>query len=481
MAVDYQQKIFRRARPLANKIDRLQLLRSSGVNFIPLNSLGKTIRTSPLLEDSAIGWRERFVDAALIYITNPLCFSAQNLINDELADARFIVEEYTNGRWKEHEDNDLAYWLQHPNPTMDGKEFIRAYSTHYHTFGCVYAFMFQKNDILPNGKINLEKNCFDLIFPARIAEDTTTSAYNIKWYYLPVGYEADQVIELNPKSLFTDVIYNPIAHNLGIALPTNPLDLIFKIHKLYLQTFERFFIAGARPSHLLTRKIDLQKDANAMSITDDQIEQMIQNIYHRVGRGGTRQDGWLGLRGDWGVNKIGTDFADLVNKDLLHLCDVAVGAVYKVPSSLFWAGMEAGGQRANRQQDSIDFYNMKIKPLRERICGNLSHFLVPLFLKGQTSRKFRISADVSESGLAQYAITKQYRMYERWYQLRVLPRGDFLRWVNEDKLADDLSTECYDEYYSGSNNSQGMNIGAGEQGVEGGAGGGGGGGTAQPE
>lgn len=476
MAVEYLQKLYTRKRPLERRIEKLALLQASGVNFIPLDGAGRTLRTSPIIEDSAINWRERFVEAAMIYITNPLCFSATSLINDELADCRYIVEEKQGYKWKEHTNNDLAYWMEEPNQTMDWKELIRAYSTHFHTFGTVNGFMFQKGDILPNGKINDSSNCFDLIFPGRIVEDKESNPYGIDWLYVPYGYE--EYFKLNKDSLFMDVLYNPIAHSLGIALSTNPLDKIFKIHRLYMRTIERFFTAGAMPSHVLTRVVDIQKEASSMSITDEEIEATINRIYSRVGRGGTRESGWLGLRGDWKVNKVGTELPDLINKELLHLCDTAVGAVYKIPSSLFWAGMEASGQRANMQQDSINFYNMKIKPFRERIVNRLGQYFVPLFIKGKTSRQFRISADVSESALAQYSNAKQFRMYERWYQLRVIPRGEFLEWVEEPKLAESLSKKEYDEYYSGSNNSQGMTVATGEQGIEGGPGGGGGGGTA---
>jgi hypothetical protein len=69
-------------------------------------------------------------------------------------------------------------------------------------------------------------------------------------------------------------------------------------------------------------------------------------------------------------------------------------------------------------------------------------------------------------------------MYERWWQLRVINRGTFLEWVNEPEIARELEDDQYNEYYSGSNNSQGMTVATGDQPVEGGPGGGGGGGTA---
>lgn len=460
-AVRYEQPLFRRNRPLASSIDRLALLRSSGVNFIP-DGRTRTVRTAPMVEDSNINWRERYLEAATIYITNPLCFSAQSLLNDEIADGRTIIEEKQGSKWVEHTENDLAYWMQQPNVSMDWKEFLRAYSTHFHTFGGVYSFMFQKGDILPNGKINITDNCFDLIFPARIAEDTVSNPYGIDWWYLPIG--RDDPLKLNPNCLFTDVIYNPIAHGTGVALPTNPLKMIFDIHRLYMKQIKRFFTDGAMPSHLLTRVIDLQKDSNATSITDDEIEETIQRIYSRVGRGGERESGWLGLRGDWRVNKLGSELPALINKEVLQYIDALISGVYKIPPSLFWAGMQSSNQRASRQQDSIDFYNMKIHPMQERITSRLGRFFVPKFLGEKNKDRFRMNTDVSEMALAQYAITKQYRMYERWYQLRIINRGKMLEYVNEPTT--DLTEAQRKEWYSGSNNSQGMNAGAGEQSIE---------------
>jgi hypothetical protein len=468
MPVRVDQPFYRPPRPLSRTLDRVALLRQSGVNFIPIGN-GRTIRTSPLIEDNSVSWRERYVEAALIYLTNPLCFAAQSVINDELADARIVVEEKVGTKWKIHEDNPLIDWIQHPNPMMDVQEFIRAYSTHLHTFGGVYSFMFQPNDIFPNGKINQKPNCLDIIFPGRIAEDTVSNPYGIDWWYLPMGYE--EPLKLSPESLFVDVLYNPLAHNLGVSLPNSPLDIIFAIHKLYMQNVKRFFDIGAVPTHLLTRMVDITKEASAMGINDEQIEEAVQRIYNQVGRQGRRPNGILGLRGDWRVTRLGSPLPELMNKDLLQYIDALISGVYKIPPSLFWAGMQSSNQRASRQQDSIDFYNMKIRPLLIRITSRLSHFLVPKFIKEPKSGKqtFRIGFDVSEMPLAQYAVTKQYRMYERWYQLRLIQRGTFLNYVNEPTT--DLTDEELNEWYSGSNNSNGMNIGAGDQPIEGGAGG----------
>lgn len=459
-AVEYKQPYFRRARPLASTLDSLALLRRSGADFIPLGN-GRTLRTSPMLEDNNINWRERYVEAAIIYLTNPLCFTATSLIADELADGRTIVEEKVGYKWKEHTENPLADWIGHPNATMDIKEWRRAWATHYHTFGGVYCFMFQKGDILPNGKINTHTNNFDFIFPARIAENTESNPYGFDWLYLPVGYE--EPLKLKKEGLYCDVIYNPVAHSLGNALPTNPLSGVFDIHRLYMAQIKRFFTGGAMPTHLLTRIIDLQKDAQAVSITDDQIDEALGRVYNQVGVRGENPNGWLGLRGDWRVNRIGSALPELMNKDLLQYLEALVSGVYKVPSSIFWAGMQSSNQRASRQQDSIDFYNQKIKPMNERIDSRLGDFLVPKFIRN-TKAQFRVSTDTSEMALAQYANTKQYRMYERWYQLRLISRGQMLEFVNEP--TDHLSTEEYDEWYSGSNDSQGMNVGAGSQSVE---------------
>jgi hypothetical protein len=459
MPVTVDQPFYKPQRPLSRTLDRVALLRQSGMNFIPVGN-GKTIRTSPFIEDSTANWRERYVEAALIYLTNPLCYSAQSLINDELADARIVVEEKQGSKWKIHDDNPLINWLQHPNPTMDIQEFMRAYSTHLHTFGSVYAFMFQKGDIFPNGKINQDVNCLDIIFPGRIAEDTVSNPYGIDWWYLPNGYE--EPLKLSPESLFTDVLYNPIAHSLGVSLPNSPLETVFAIHKIYMQNIKRFFDIGAVPTHLMTRVVDITKDANSMGITDDLIEESVQKIYNQVGRGGRRPNGILGLRGDWRVTRLGSPLPELMNKDLLQYIDALVSGVYKIPPSLFWAGMESSGQRASRQQDSIDFYNMKIRPLLIRITSRLSHFLVPLFIPNSKA-KFRIGFDVSEMPLAQYAVTKQYRMYERWYQLRLITRGKFLEYVNEP--TNDLTKEEYDEFYQGGEKT-GASIGTGDQSTE---------------
>ena len=458
-AVEYKQPFFVR-RPLTSTLDTLGLLRRSGVDFIPLGN-GKTLRTSPLFENNSISWKEAYVKAAMIYLTNPLCFAATSLICDELADGRTVVEEKVGSKWKEHIDNPLADWIGHPNQTMDIKEWRRAWGTHFHTFGGVYVFMFQKGDILPNGKINQRDNNFDFIFPGRIAENTESNPYGFDWWYLPIGYE--EPLKLNSKSLYCDVIYNPVGHSVGNALPTNPLNQVFDIHTIYLSQIKKFFTGGAMPTHLLTRIIDLQKDASSVNIQDSEIDEAIGRVYNQVGRGGERESGWLGLRGDWRVNRIGSALPELMNPDLLQYLESLVSAVYKVPPSIFWAGMQSSNQRASRQQDSIDFYNQKIKPMNERIDSRISDFLVPKFIKG-TKAQFRISTDTSEMALAQYANTKQYRMYERWYQLRLINRGQMLEFVNEP--TDHLTTEEYDEWYSGSNDSQGMNVGAGAQSVE---------------
>ena len=462
------EKPFITSRPLSREIDKLTLLRQSNVDFVPIGQ-GKTIRTRPLLEDSNIGWHERFVDAALIYLTNPLCYAAQSLVNDEVADGRTIVEEHVVGnRWKEHTNNPLAEWIGQPNPTMDIKEFLRAYATHLHIFGLVYAFMFQKGDIFPNGKINRETNCFDLIFPGRVAQDWVSNPFEADWYYQPLGYEDLPPLKLSSTSLYVDVLYNPISYSIGVSLPNNPLNKIFKIHKIYLDQLERFFTEGAHPTHLLTRVVDLTKDSVAASITDDQIEEAVQRVYAKIGRSGIRPGGWLGLRGDWRVNKIGSALPELMNPDLLLYLESLVTAVWKIPPSLFWVGLKSGGQRASRQQDAIDFYNQKIKPLQERMNQRLWKFLIPKFIPN-TKSKFRVWTDTSEMALAQYARSKDFRQYERWYQLNVITRGKFLEFVNED--SSDLTAEERDQFYSETQPQMGgastnLSVGTGEQSIE---------------
>lgn len=463
MAVQYEQSLFR-PRPLQRRIETMTLLRRSGVNFIPFDANGRTIRTNPILEDSTFSWRERYVEAGIIYLTNPLIFAGTNLINDELADGRVVVEEKQGTLWKEHTNNTLTDWIQQPNGSMDIKEFFRAYSTHFHTFGSVSAIMFQPGDILPNGKINDRPNCLDIVFPGRMAEDPASNPYRVEWYYVPIGYEDKEPFRVNPDALFQDVVYNPLAHSLGVSLPNNPLEKILEIHRLYIRQISRFFNHGAVPSHLLTRVIDSTKEATALSITDDEIEEAIQRIYATVGRGARRDGEWLGLRGDWRATRMGSPLTELMNKDLLQYIEALVSSVYGVPSSIFWLGLQASNQRASRQQDSIDFWNRKIKPLQERICQRVGKFLMPKFFTERQAKRFRLWVDTSEMPLAQYANTRQYRMYERWYQMRIIPRGKFLNYVNEP--TDDYTQEQLDEFYDGGKGEEQLNVGKGEQDTE---------------
>jgi hypothetical protein len=65
--------------------------------------------------------------------------------------------------------------------------------------------------------------------------------------------------------------------------------------------------------------------------------------------------------------------------------------------------------------------------------------------------------------LAQYAVGKQFRMYERWWQEKVIKRGTLLNYLNEPTK--DYSTEELGEFYDGGNNLD-LNVGKGEQGIE---------------
>lgn len=444
MPVNYGEKQYTFWKPKGTRVlDRLALLRQSNVNFIPFGE-GRAIRTTPFLEDGNISWQNQYYKAGMAYVSNPLIFAAQNIINDELADARLIVEKLENGHWSEHTENTLTEWLKQPNPQMDTEELIRAYATHLHCFGKVPAVLFQKGDILPNGKICTQDNTFDIIYPTRIIEDNVTDKYRSKWFLFPNGY--DEGLEIQEGSLFTDVWYNPVAHGLGISLPNNPLEIILDIHQIYLSQIRKLLRTDGSPTHLLTRRIDINKEPTN-NLTDENIEEAVQKIYAQVGQQGKRPNGWLALRGDWQVKQMGARLPELMNKDLLQYIETNVSAVYKIPPSIFWAGLSASNQRASRQMDSIDFYNQKIHPLFARIENRLGDFLIPKFL-GNTS-EWRLHFDVDSMPLAQYVKLKKNDEFMQIWKLRILTFGEVRNKLN-------LPTEGFtekelNERYSGGN------------------------------
>lgn len=438
--------------PLGSTIDKMTLLRQSNVDFIPIGT-NRTIRTTPLIEDTTLNYKEAYAEAAAIYLLNPLAFSATSLVSDSIADARVIVEEKNGNTWEEHTNNSLDYWINEtePNNSMDIYEFLRAYITHFHTFGKVHAVMFQKNEVLPNGKLSTRNNCLDIIYPGRLAEDTVSNPYGSDWYFNPVG--TDEIYPINQEGHFMDVWYNPVAHSTGVSLPMNPLRETFILYKLYIHQIKRFFYNDATPSHILTRAVDQNKEALANSINDEDIDRAVQRIQAQVGRGGRNPNGILGLRGDWRLTPMGSKLPDLIIDKLFQVMQADVSGVYKIPASLFWAGMVAGGQRAARAQDSIDFYAQKIKPLQDRVIKRLGKFLVPLFMK-DTKVKFRLNFDRSDMALAQYARNKDAAMYERWWKETIIPRRRILNYLNESTQG--FTEEELDSLYQAGNN-QGLN------------------------
>lgn len=451
-AVSLSRDFIGNRNPLGNTIDKMTILRQSNVDFVPIG-MNRMIRTTPLIEDTTLNYKEAYAEAAAIYLLNPLAFSATSLIADSVADARVIVEEKNGSIWEEHTENPLAYWIDElePNNSMDIYELLRAYVTHFHTFGKTHIVMFQKDEILPNGKLNTRNNCFDLIYPGRLAEDTVNNPYGSNWYFNPV--HTDEIYPINSKGHFMDVWYNPIAHSTGVALPMNPLRDTFVLYKLYINQIKRFFYGDATPSGILTRLVDQNKEAMANSIDDAQIDHAVQRIYAQVGRGGKTPNGILGLRGDWRFQAMGSKLPELVVSELFQLMQADVSGVYKIPSSLFWAGMVAGGQRASRAQDSIDFFAQKVEPLQTRIIKRLGKFLVPLFIQN-TKGKFRLNFDRSEMALAQYARNKDAAMYERWWKETIIPRRTILNYLNESTQG--FTEEELNSLYSAGNN-QGLN------------------------
>jgi hypothetical protein len=195
---------------------------------------------------------------------------------------------------------------------------------------------------------------------------------------------------------------------------------------------------------VLSRRYDFSKE-DIPDMPDEVVEEAVRRVSSQSLRTGVQD--MIGLAGDWNINKIGSMLPELINKDLLHQIEILVKGVYGVPASIFWAGLAESNQRASRQQDSIDFYQDKIHRFQKRIANRLGDFLIPKVLP--KARKFRLYYDVSEMPLAQYSVTKDYRMYERWWIRGVIKRGRFLEKVNEP--TDDYTQEELEEYYASGN------------------------------
>lgn len=460
MAITYDKPYFLPKNPLGAVFDSVQLLRRSNVDFIPANTRGGTIRTRPFIEDDRVNWRERFLDAAMIYLTNPLCFAAQTLRSDTIADAPLIVEEKQGTQWVYHDQNPLYQWLEQPNENMDSAEFVKAIDIHRSTFGCNYNVMFQKGDPLPNGHYCQRDNNFEVVFPARIIPDNETSKIETLWWYIYHG--AQRPIPLDPANLFIDVVYNPIAHQIGVSLPNNPLKLVFEIHNNYMKGIARLFKRGGIPKFLLTRAVDIQKDPN-FDLEDNEVEEAVERVYARVGEGGSDPNGILGMKGDWRFQKVGSYLPELMSKDLLHYIESLVQSVYGVPPSLFWVGLQLSNQRASRQQDSLDFYNQTVHPAHQRIEKRLTRWAVPKFLPGKEG-KFRIHFDTDNMPLAQYVRSIKNREAERQWQMQLLNRGEARNALNLP--INNLTDEEKKEYYSGTRNEENLSVGTGDQSLQ---------------
>jgi hypothetical protein len=441
MPVEYKPKYFETRNPYAERLDRLALLNRAAVDFIPIGRKAITMDTNPLIETDDIFWERRYSHAARIMLTNPICYTATRILQDTMSDAPLVVQErQSTGKWKNHDANELALFLEHPNPSMDNEELNVAYTTHMHTFGCIYIIMFQKGDILPNGLRCEVNNQFEPIYPQRFL--VQTEGMTRRYYFLPIGRE--EWIEVKKENVFMDVFYNPIAHGIGVSLPSNPLRKIFEIHELYFQQIRSFFTKGAKADYVLSRRYDFSKE-DIPDMPDEVVEEAVRRVSSQSLRTGVQD--MIGLAGDWNINKIGSMLPELINKDLLHQIEILVKGVYGVPASIFWAGLAESNQRASRQQDSIDFYQDKIHRFQKRIANRLGDFLIPKVLP--KARKFRLYYDVSEMPLAQYSVTKDYRMYERWWIRGVIKRGRFLEKVNEP--TDDYTQEELEEYYASGN------------------------------
>lgn len=447
---------------LAPQIDKLDLLRQVNVDFLPLDSKGRTIRTRPLIEDDKLNWREEYLRAAKVLLQNPLCYIATNLLSDVLSDVNYIVKEKQGNTWVKHSNNALSVWLEQPNPRMDKIEFVKAYITHWVNFGKVQAVMFQKNDISPNGSIVKENNTFEIIFPTRIYKNLE-NPNNETYEYAPL--RSDRNFTLKPENVFTDVKYNPMAWDTGTALPNNPLRSIFDIHGLYIDVFHNLFSKGGIPSYILSRILDANKEPTSMgSITQESVDEEIERIYSKVGLKGDHRNGILGLKGNWELNRIGTPLSDVMQPEIMQWIETLVSGVYGIPASVFWAGLQFSNQRASRQMDVSDFYANTVSRTMKRVARNLGQFTVPKFLGSRWQERFTIYPDVSEMPLAQHVRAKDNREAERHWQLRITDKGYTYERLGLDTSR--LTEEQKKEFYDGKVEKDNLNAGKGEQSIE---------------
>jgi len=461
MAVDYPKGLSMIPQGLKNRIDKQDLLDQSKVDFIPLSKKGKTLRTQPLMEDSQLDYRQQYLRAGKIYLTNPLCFVATRILSQAVASGNLIVKEKQGNTWVVHTNNTLDKWLDSPNETMDKEELIKAYMTHLVLFGKVSCVMFQKGDVLPNGDICERNNTFDIVYPTRIDKDYG-KRNSKKYYYYPMRVE--NALTLKSENVLVDVVYNPMAHETGVAYPNNPLHRLFEIDEFYHREIEQFFLRGGVPQTVLRHIVDQNKDSRGSTLTDDDIEEKVQEVLAQISRKGRRPNGILGLNGNWDFVKFGTPLKDLIQPELIKYTQTQVRAVFGIPPAIFWAGLDMSSGRSSRQNDNIDFYYQTINPHQTSISKGLGKFLIPKFFDSKWKERFMLDFDISKMPLAQYIRAKDNRQFERWWTTKVINRGKLYEYL--EIPTDGLTDKEKKEYYDGGKNDKKMDVGRGEQSIE---------------
>lgn len=440
---------------LRRQLSKLDRVAQSTMDFIPFDDSGRIVQTKPLEEISNINAPENYIKAAQISLTNPLCFIANKVMTETLASgADFIVKERQFNSWVIHRNNPLDLFLENPNETMSGAEFLKAYATHINLYGICKMIMFQKGDMLPNGDICEEHNQLDIVFPSRLQRDWS-ERNSRTYYYQPLRYFGEP-FRVDKSSVFTDAQYNSTAHELGIPLPTAPLQRIFAIHEAFLTGLEELVVRKGIWTHVLKRIYDMNKDgqtANSPNVQDE-IEETMAMLNDQL-NGRNETTGVVGLNGNYDLMKLGSPLNEYFSKELIHLLETLISGTFGVPPSIFWAGLEYSNQRASRQSDSIDFYNRTIHPfLFTRAAKNLGKFLIPMFLGSKWKQKFILDFDVSKMPLAQFVRSENIKTFERWWSQMLIPRGRFYELAELDVNL--LTKDKQDEYYSGGKQDKGL-------------------------
>ena len=447
---------------LRRRLDKSTILQSAVRDFQPVDDIGNTLRTSPLDAEKTAAYR--YLQAAIIMTSNPLCFIATKALQDEVTSAKLIVEEKQGNTWVKHEGSELEDLIEEPTEYSDKLDFLRAYVAQLPNFGKVQILVLGQGDTLPDGRINNKPIAMDIPMPTRLVKDFRVPTQE-RYLYQPLF--ATKSVSVEGDRVITDKSFNPVNPYEGISVTGDVLDGIFNIDRQYRKMVSDFFDDGGMPRGLLIKRIDVTKDPNEMAITPDtEVTAQIQKLYNQVNQRGRRRN-LAGIKGDWDYKQLTAGLTDLLNKDLTHHLEVLVSGVYGVPASLFWVGLQLSNQRASRQMDAIGFYSRTIYNLMQGIETKLTRKLLKTIqiYTGVNLKKFRLRFDTSEMPLAQFTRLSDNREKERWWQEQIIPRGYLYDFLNLDKSR--LTGEQLEEMYQGSKGAGAdLNIGKGSQSIE---------------